>query len=137
MAPTPPSAAIRASSSVDDLGEIAAAQGAEGGGDRVVRGDARRPRPVGERAGPGEGLAGVVVKAAGRRLPGQQLDGHGRVRGVAEMLGELGRLAGVGERARVVAQPAPPRRGDGEDRDQDAHGAASSYVVDPEPHPGP
>jgi hypothetical protein len=86
--------------------------------------DAGGARLVGERSGPLQGPARVVVEAAGGRLPGQHLHGHGGVGRVAQLLAELGRLAGVGDRAGVVPEPGAAGGHQGQPGDQHAKGAA-------------
>jgi hypothetical protein len=58
------------------------------------------------------------VEAAGCRLPGQHLHGHGGVGGIPELLAELGGLAGVGEGAGVVPDPGAAGRHQGQPGDQ-------------------
>ena len=105
MDPTPPSAAMRASSSDTAADGSARHKRAECRRQRLVGREAGGPGPVGERLGPLERSVSVLVKTAGRRLPGQHLHGNGGVGRVAQLVPELGCLSGIGEGSGVVAEP--------------------------------
>ena len=129
MDPMPPSAAMRASSSA-----AASARSPRHSAQKAAviawwAADAGGAGPVGERPGPLQGPPGVVVEAPGGRLPGQHLHGHGGVGRVAELLAELGCLAGVGEGAGVVPEPGAAGRHQRQARDQHAERAALAYLA--------
>ena len=103
---------------------VGATQGAECRRHRLVGREAGGPGPVGERPGTLERSVSVLVKTAGRRLPGQHLHGNGGVGRVAQLVPELGCLSGIGEGSGVVAEPRSPGREQCQRRHQDAERAA-------------
>ena len=130
-APTPPSAAIRASSSCRGLGEVAPAQRAERRGEGQVGGDVQRAGPGDENPGVVEMPGGLLVPSAGGVLPGEQLRRGRGVGDVAQVRGQIHRLARVGEGTGVVAEELRAAVcAHREHGDQDPEGAA--FAGDPE-----
>ena len=122
--PTPPSAAMRASSSAaaSSRSPRHSAQNAA-----VIAWWAATPVVPARSSAlwPARARAGVVVEAPGGRLPRQHLHGDGGVGHVPELFAKLGRLAGVGERAGVVADPGAAGRDQRQARHQDAEAPRS------------
>jgi hypothetical protein len=92
---------------------VAAAERAEGLGQCQIGRVRRRTGSVGQLSCSCEGSAGVVVQAAGGRLPCQHGDCVGDVDRIPQLVTQLCSLACVRERTCVVAEPGPAGSGEG------------------------
>ena len=110
MDPTPPSTAMRASSSDTAAAGSARHKAQNAAVSAWWAAKAVVPaRSVSDLARVSAAVS-VLVETAGRRLPGQHLHGDGGVGRVAQLVPELGRFSGIGEGSGVVAEPGSRRR---------------------------
>ena len=137
MDPTPPSVAIRASSS-DTAAAGSARHKAQNAA--VIAWWAANPvvpaRSVSVLARSSARRASSW-RPTGRRLPGQHLHGNGGVGRVTELVPQLGRLSGIGEGSGVVAEPRSRGREQGQRRHQDAERAAAPGLAQLRTSPRP